>query len=153
MDPEEPDNSHLEEWQKYNGGAGADHQDRPIMHTEHGSTPSPHPQDENPMELDTSGVHDAEHTVLLVDTIAANQGSSPPVPIPGAGSNSTADPNRGHNRTQTPNEAPTVANGHEGPITPRNDAGPWVFDGGASRPGPSGSHGGVASLDGALDVD
>ncbi|KAH8653590.1 SMAD/FHA domain-containing protein [Xylariales sp. PMI_506] len=37
-------------------------------------------------------------------------------------------------RTPSPNGHPNAApNGHEGPLTPRNDAGPWVFDGDAGR--------------------
>lgn len=46
--------------------------------------------------------------------------------------------------------APLGPNG-EGPITPRNNAGPWVFDG---RPGDSdGPANGIQSLDAAADMD
>ncbi|KAK3996036.1 hypothetical protein QBC44DRAFT_355988 [Cladorrhinum sp. PSN332] len=51
-----------------------------------------------------------------------------PILIPSPGTHS--DPGlAGRNaRTPSPTGAP-VTNGQEGPITPRNDAGPWVFDG------------------------
>lgn len=52
--------------------------------------------------------------------------TSEPVPIP------TGTPIA--RRTPSPNSIPVV-NGHEGPITPRNDAGPWVFDGSGARIG------------------
>lgn len=40
----------------------------------------------------------------------------------------------------------------EGPITPRNDAGPWVFDGSAGREGEA-EAGEMRSLDAAADMD
>lgn len=58
--------------------------------------------------------------------------SSSPMPIPSPGSRSGDINSRGASgrdaRTPSPTGAP-VSNGQEGPITPRNDAGPWVFDG------------------------
>ena len=64
---------------------------------------------------------------------------SPPL---GAGSN-------GNRRAiQTPSP-PT--NGAEGPITPRNEVGPWVFDGSAGQR-PQGAAPGMGSLDAAADV-
>ena len=36
-------------------------------------------------------------------------------------------------RTPSPTDGIPTVNGHEGPITPRNDAGPWVFDGSGIR--------------------
>ncbi|KAI0477016.1 SMAD/FHA domain-containing protein [Xylaria cf. heliscus] len=47
---------------------------------------------------------------------------SNPVPIPNAPQRRTPSPNRNG-----------LLNAHEGPITPRNDAGPWVFDGNPAR--------------------
>ncbi|KAI1338052.1 RING finger protein [Xylariaceae sp. FL0016] len=47
-----------------------------------------------------------------------------PVPIP----NATPRTSSGERRTPSPNGQP-----QEGPITPRNDAGPWVFDGNPAR--------------------
>jgi hypothetical protein len=48
---------------------------------------------------------------------------------------------------------PSPPNGAEGPITPSNDAGPWVFDGSALGRAP-GSNSGMGSLDAAaMDVN
>ncbi|KAI8634998.1 hypothetical protein F5Y19DRAFT_470049 [Xylariaceae sp. FL1651] len=43
-----------------------------------------------------------------------------------------AIPNASHRRTPSPAGNAVLSN-HEGPITPRNDAGPWVFDGNPAR--------------------
>ncbi|OTB08431.1 hypothetical protein M426DRAFT_41887, partial [Hypoxylon sp. CI-4A] len=51
-----------------------------------------------------------------------------PVPIPNATPRISNSDRATTNRTPSPNNHP-LANGNEGPITPRNDAGPWVFDG------------------------
>ncbi|KXX78950.1 E3 ubiquitin-protein ligase DMA2 [Madurella mycetomatis] len=67
---------------------------------------------------------------------------SNPMPIPAATvaqqkilppSGIGGDGRREGTRTPSPTGAPVVMNGHEGPITPRNDAGPWVFDGSGVR--------------------
>ena len=67
--------------------------------------------------------------------------TSNPVPIPASASQRAASgpmtiPNvdgQRDRRTPSPTGAPVVLNGGEGPITPRNDAGPWVFDGSGLR--------------------
>ncbi len=56
---------------------------------------------------------------------------SNPMPIPSAAQRILPDGRR-ETRTPSPTGAPAT-NGHEGPITPRNDAGPWVFDGSGVR--------------------
>lgn len=48
--------------------------------------------------------------------------------------------------------SPPGMNGAEGPITPRNDAGPWVFDGSAGRRADA-STGEMRSLDAAADME
>ncbi|KAI1306419.1 hypothetical protein F5Y03DRAFT_142031 [Xylaria venustula] len=53
---------------------------------------------------------------------SSRNAASGPVPIPNASQRRTPSPTRNG-----------VSNGHEGPITPRNDAGPWVFDGNPAR--------------------
>lgn len=59
--------------------------------------------------------------------------SSPvPIPNPSVRSSSGVLPSARSMRTPSPNRIPLV-NGTEGPLTPRNDAGPWVFDGDAGR--------------------
>ncbi|KAK8076509.1 FHA domain-containing protein [Apiospora phragmitis] len=77
-------------------------------------------------------------TVLLDSSPAAGNASSAhtsssPVAIPTTSRTTTAaaPSNRG-TRTPSPTGAP-LANCTEGPLTPRNDAGPWVFDGDAGR--------------------
>ncbi|KAK8117580.1 fha domain containing protein [Apiospora kogelbergensis] len=59
--------------------------------------------------------------------------TSSPVAIPTTSRTTTAaaSSNRG-TRTPSPTGAP-LTNCTEGPLTPRNDAGPWVFDGDAGR--------------------
>ncbi len=70
--------------------------------------------------------------------------TSQPMPIPALVTNNingtgASTPTTGRQtRTPSPNNNPhrhqrTITNGHEGPITPRNDAGPWVFDGSGIR--------------------
>ncbi|KAK4217872.1 hypothetical protein QBC37DRAFT_437674 [Rhypophila decipiens] len=63
-------------------------------------------------------------------------------------------------RTPSPTSGIPTINGHEGPITPRNDAGPWVFDGssvirheaGGGGSGPSSSGAGrINSLEAAVN--
>lgn len=68
--------------------------------------------------------------------------TSEPVPIP------TGTPVA--RRTPSPNSIPVV-NGHEGPITPRNDAGPWVFDGSGARIGVAPTAGARQSLNGVVE--
>lgn len=68
--------------------------------------------------------------------------TSEPVPIP----NGTPVARR----TPSPNSIPVI-NGHEGPITPRNDAGPWVFDGSGARIGVAPAAGARQSLNGVVD--
>ena len=56
----------------------------------------------------------------------------------GRGNNTGPTPTKGRDRegTRTPSPTgvnPTLIGGPEGPITPRNNAGPWVFDGSGGR--------------------
>jgi E3 ubiquitin-protein ligase DMA1/2 len=95
--------------------------------------------------------------------------TSTPVPIPtnaasqravSAGPTVPAVDSRHDARTPSPTGAPAT-NGHEGPITPRNDAGPWVFDGsgvrsstdGGEREGPNGNVVHLNSLEAAVTDD
>ena len=48
--------------------------------------------------------------------------------------------------------SPPKLDGTEGPITPRNDAGPWVFDGSAGRRADA-TTGEMRSLDAAAEMD
>lgn len=62
--------------------------------------------------------------------------ASSPVPIPQPNRATLVNgghvPSRGGNRTPSPPGARPAVH-HEGPLTPRNDLGPWVFDGDAGR--------------------
>jgi E3 ubiquitin-protein ligase DMA1/2 len=60
----------------------------------------------------------------------SSHATSNPMSIPPAQGSLNA---RGGIRTPSPDENGVVLNGTEGPITPRNDAGPWVFDGSGVR--------------------
>ena len=75
--------------------------------------------------------------------LALSHASSNPMPIPSSGpssqqrvvsspANISANDDQRDIRTPSPTGAP-MPNGQEGPITPRNDAGPWVFDGSGVR--------------------
>lgn len=95
-----------------------------------------------------------------VDVVASDGGASTPspteayhasepVPIPTPQSIARRTPSPGSGGVRT-------GNGHEGPITPRNDAGPWVFDGSGARIGvvPGGTAPAVVarqSLNGVVD--
>ncbi|KAL2164309.1 hypothetical protein VTH06DRAFT_3525 [Thermothelomyces fergusii] len=91
--------------------------------------PSP-PREPSPPQLDGAVAHGA--STVLSHTI------SNPMPIPSPTQRTSAG-DRYEARTPSPTGAP-VTNGHEGPITPRNDAGPWVFDGSDVRVGSDGAH-------------
>lgn len=60
------------------------------------------------------------------------------------------------NATRNRTPSPPGLNGNEGPITPRNDAGPWVFDGSVSAAranAESEPAGGMRSLDAATEME
>ncbi|GAP87728.1 putative RING finger protein [Rosellinia necatrix] len=56
----------------------------------------------------------------------------PSAPSRHATSNPVPIPNATQRRTPSPTQN-IVVNGHGGPLTPRNDVGPWVFDGNPAR--------------------
>ncbi|KAI1772435.1 hypothetical protein F4818DRAFT_172086 [Hypoxylon cercidicola] len=75
-----------------------------------------------------------------------------PVPIPNATPRTVSNDRSAANRTPSPNSNP-LTNGNEGPITPRNDAGPWVFDGNPARVSQeSARRNGMSSLDAAAQA-
>ncbi|TGJ87438.1 hypothetical protein E0Z10_g1350 [Xylaria hypoxylon] len=67
-------------------------------------------------------VHYQSTTTPQTSASPSRRAMSDPVPIPNAPERRTPSPNRNG-----------LLNRHEGPITPRNDAGPWVFDGNPAR--------------------
>ncbi|ROV95029.1 hypothetical protein VPNG_09461 [Cytospora leucostoma] len=68
-------------------------------------------------------------------------------------SHATSDPVRINGRRTPSPGSGGPANAHEGPITPRNDAGPWVFDGSGARIGTTPNGGARQSLNGVVDMD
>jgi hypothetical protein len=78
--------------------------------------------------------------------------ASSPLPIPQSSRTSSGPlPSSARSmRTPSPNRVPLT----EGPLTPRNDAGPWVFDGDAGRASQEVSRqGAMTSLDASTRVD
>lgn len=95
---------------------------------------------------ETIPMNDGASTPSTTDAVP--HGASGPVPIP----NSTPSARR----TPSPSAGGVLAtNGHEGPITPRNDAGPWVFDGSGARIGVAPTSSAIArqSLNGVADMN
>ncbi|KAI0406597.1 SMAD/FHA domain-containing protein [Xylaria palmicola] len=73
---------------------------------------------------------DAGDITMQMDNTAAPQ--TPPGPLRHAVSEPLPIPNAPQRRTPSPSRH-GLLNNQEGPITPRNDAGPWVFDGNPAR--------------------
>ncbi|EFQ25155.1 FHA domain-containing protein [Colletotrichum graminicola] len=96
----------------------------------------------------------AEAPETAPQTVAPNT-SMPPVPIPAVAAVAAAQAAASRNGRDTRTPSP-IANHllttHEGPITPRNDAGPWVFDGSAGRRAAEASTG-MRSLDAATEME
>ncbi|KAH7308159.1 SMAD/FHA domain-containing protein [Stachybotrys elegans] len=104
--------------------------------------------------------HDAAEPSLVNDvadmTLMAAAPSSPPQPPPAADSSHTPSApvpiksNTLHPRDPRTPSPPGM--GHEGPITPRNDAGPWVFDGSAGGGEAGDATVIIRSIDAAADI-
>ncbi|XXG96553.1 FACT complex subunit [Hypoxylon texense] len=102
--------------------------------------------------------NDAGDMTMHIDTSPVMQASqlryagTEPVPIPNATPRTVSSDRSAANRTPSPNSNPST-NGHEGPITPRNDAGPWVFDGNPARVSQESTRrNGMSSLDAAAQA-
>ena len=89
------------------------------------------PVDSDQMDISESEPNDAHE----VEAEIVGNATSSPLPI-------RHSPTAARRGTPSPREP-----GAEGPITPRNDAGPWVLDGRAGRESPEGH--GMTSLDAA----
>jgi len=94
------------------------------------------PEIESPARAESSGPSDeAGDVTMRFDRQSPPRNlSSPPLPISSASSSHLPPTNdaAGRRRTPSPNSA-SLAVVAEGPLTPRNDAGPWVFDGNPAR--------------------
>ncbi|KAF3059617.1 E3 ubiquitin-protein ligase DMA2 [Daldinia childiae] len=106
----------------------------------------------------SSGEGDAGDVTMQIDAAAAQSvllrhAVTEPVPIPNATPRVSSGDRSTTNRTPSPNSNPPGP-GHEGPITPRNDAGPWVFDGNPARASQESTRRpGMSSLDAAAQVE
>ncbi|KAK6952920.1 hypothetical protein Daesc_005217 [Daldinia eschscholtzii] len=111
---------------------------------------------ENPQESSREG--DAGDVTMHVDAAAVQpallrHAVTEPVPIPNATPRVSNGDRSTTNRTPSPNSNP-LGTGNEGPITPRNDAGPWVFDGNPARVSQESTRrNGMSSLDAAAQVE
>ncbi|OHW91141.1 FHA domain-containing protein [Colletotrichum incanum] len=93
----------------------------------------------------------AEAPEAAARTVAPHT-SIPPVAIPAIAAAQAAVSRSGRD-TRTPSPIGNhLVTAHEGPITPRNDAGPWVFDGSAGRRAAEASNG-MRSLDAAAEME
>ncbi|KAK9772660.1 hypothetical protein SCAR479_10711 [Seiridium cardinale] len=73
-----------------------------------------------------------DHAPTIQETPPRPEASSP-VPIPRTSATAVNGSNSSTNTRRTPSPPNRGTIVHEGPLTPRNDAGPWVFDGDAGR--------------------
>ncbi|KAF9877507.1 fha domain containing protein [Colletotrichum karsti] len=107
-----------------------------------------------PDAMDFTVALDRARTMVMPpppETVAPNS-TTEPVPIPAVGAAQAAVLRSGRD-TRTPSPIGNhLTNGTEGPITPRNDAGPWVFDGSAGRRAAEAANG-MRSLDEATEMD
>ncbi|KAK4070283.1 hypothetical protein Trihar35433_4750 [Trichoderma harzianum] len=108
------------------------------------SSPSEEPHEATVQETDTMDVTvNFTSTASPAESPTAPHATSEPLPIRGAGRTAHLR----ENGTPSP-----PGSGAEGLITPRNNAGPWVFDGRAGRQPPSDTAD-MPSLDSAADAD
>jgi len=134
-----------EEWQQLTGEESANDE----SNNEPASTAADTTSVDSHLQVPETSVADVGDVTMPVDiatpprsdqALPANrsQNSSDPVPIP---------PLLRNQARPLPAGLDVLTNGHEGPITPRNNAGPWVFDGSA---GIAGLAPGLAGADVAL---
>ncbi|KAK8092033.1 hypothetical protein PG997_002394 [Apiospora hydei] len=125
-----------DEWQQLDSGP-EEANENPFADNASQQEAEPSRQGAQSAQIASPEVEMGDATVLLNSSPAAANtpvhANSSPVAIPTTSRTTTAaaSSNRG-TRTPSPTGAP-LANCTEGPLTPRNDAGPWVFDGDAGR--------------------
>ncbi|KAK5997583.1 E3 ubiquitin-protein ligase DMA2 [Cladobotryum mycophilum] len=134
-DVEEPD----DEWQRY--------QEQEEKASSTNGNPSV-PETAVPDPIPTALVHDIDIMDLTVNISPADS----PAASQRAASHATTEPLPIRNPSaRIGRGTPSPPSGAEGPITPRNDAGPWVFDGrGGRRPATAAE---MRSLDAAADLE
>lgn len=148
-----------DEWQQLDSGVEDIQEDRPAgpssqANDETGSLATSQTNSNSNLQA-PSNDHDAGDMTMHMDTSPVVQSNmlrhaaTEPVPIPNATPRTVSDDRSATNRTPSPNSN-TLANATEGPITPRNDAGPWVFDGNPARGSQESTRqSGMGSLDAA----
>lgn len=110
---------------------------------------------DSPTSIDSALLQDSD---VMDVTVAINTTSSPAergVPHPVTEPLPITNPSSGSGRANVKRDdgTPSPPNGADGPITPRNDVGPWVFDGSAGGQSQEGV-GQMGSLDAAAaDID
>ncbi|CEJ82692.1 hypothetical protein VHEMI02741 [[Torrubiella] hemipterigena] len=98
------------------------------------------------MAADTARAEPEPAAATATVNNTSNSTTTQPVPI--------RNPASGSGRGIRSRTTPSPPGGREGPITPRNDAGPWVFDGTAGRGPAVDANGEMRSLDAAaIDAD
>ncbi|KAI1212260.1 RING finger protein [Annulohypoxylon truncatum] len=151
-----------DEWQQLDSGIEDAQEEKPIRPVSQANeiveSPATSPVDSNSDGHQSSNEVDVgDMTIMQVDSSAVQTGllrhaATEPVPIPNATPRMSNGDRSATNRTPSPNSHP-LTNGHEGPITPRNDAGPWVFDGNPSRVSQESTRrNGMTSLDAAAQA-
>ncbi|XDG01155.1 hypothetical protein ABKA04_000770 [Annulohypoxylon sp. FPYF3050] len=150
-----------DEWQQLDSGIEDAQEDKPAHPVSQANeiveSPATSPVDSNSEEHQPSNDVDVGDVTMQVDssavqTVLLRHAATEPVPIPNATPRISNGDRSTTNRTPSPNNHP-LTNGHEGPITPRNDAGPWVFDGNPARVSQESTRrNGMSSLDAAAQA-
>jgi hypothetical protein len=149
-----------EEWQQMKNEAEAEASTPAQIDTEPETEPEPEPEPEPAAPVAGSGTStpersntvDSDHMDVTVSITPetpqrneVNHAISEPLPIRAA-SGARRSNQLGDSRTPSP------PGGNEGPITPRNNVGPWVFDGSAGST-VSATEGEMTSIDAAAQPD
>lgn len=150
-----------DEWQQLDSGIEDAQEDKPAHPVSQASeiveSLATSPVESNCEEHQPSNDVDVGDVTMQVDssavqTVLLRHAATEPVPIPNATPRISNGDRSTTNRTPSPNNHP-LTNGHEGPITPRNDAGPWVFDGNPARVSQESTRrNGMSSLDAAAQA-
>lgn len=148
-DVEEP----TEEWQQLEEDQDMETDKKDESSDELPNAPAAEAADAADVTIPDVDAMDVTVSVNVADSPAARSASgashttTEPLPIRNPASGSGRVGHLRENRSTSPSSS-----GAEGPITPRNNAGPWVFDGSAGRRVVDGSQE-MVSIDAAADMD
>ncbi|KAI0104901.1 SMAD/FHA domain-containing protein [Hypoxylon sp. NC0597] len=149
-----------DEWQQLDSGIEDVQEEKPARPTaqtnEEVESPASSPVNSHGSAEQPSVEGDAGEMTMQIDSATIQStirhAVTEPVPIPNATPRVSSGDRSATNRTPSPNSHP-LTNGNEGPITPRNDAGPWVFDGNPARVSQENTRrNGMSSLDAAAQA-